>query len=190
MKEMITFAQSPIFQAALVLVLFIELSALLSSLWGAPWAPTSLRKAQKMLEMASVKPDEKLVDLGAGDGRIVIIAARSFQAQAFGVEIDPLRCLFANLLIRLLRLHDRAHIYYGDMNTFDLRDADVVSMYLLQSTNQRIKARLAEQLRPGTRVVSHTFTFTGWSPVAIDGKRRLFLYEIGNTGPDVIPELV
>ena len=150
MKEMIAFAQSPVFHAALILVLFFGLSALLSSLWGAPWAPTSLRKARKMLEMVPLKPGEKLIDLGAGDGRIVIIAARGFQAQAVGIEIDPLRCLFANLLIRLFRIQDRAHVYYGEMYKFYLRDADVVSMNLLQSTNQRIKTRLAEQLRPGT----------------------------------------
>jgi cyclopropane fatty-acyl-phospholipid synthase-like methyltransferase len=140
--------------------------------------------------MADLQPSEKLVDLGAGDGRIVIVAARECQAQPVGVEIDPLRCLLANLLIRLFWLQDRAHVYYGDMFKFDLQDADVVSMYILQGTNQRLKARLAEQLKPGARVVFHTFTFSSWSPVAIDVKRGIFIYEIRNTGSDVATELV
>jgi hypothetical protein len=106
------------------------------------------------------------------------------------MEIDPLRCLIANLLIRVLRLQDRAHVYHGDMFTLDIHDADVVCMYLLQKTNQRLKPRQVAQLRPGARVVSHTFSFSGWSPVAIDRKRGIFLYEIGNSGGDVLPRLV
>jgi len=106
------------------------------------------------------------------------------------VEIDPLRCLIANLLIRVLRLQDVARVYYGNMYTFDFRDADVVSMYLLQDTNQRLKPRLAAQLKPGASVVSHSFSFYGWAPVAIDDKRGIFLYEMGNTGADVLPKLV
>lgn len=190
MTEWLEISQSTIFTAALGLMLFFGLSALLSSLWGAPWAPTSIRTTRKMLEMANLKPGEKLVDLGAGDGRIVIVAARSFRARAVGVEIDPLRCLIANLLISVFRLQDSAHVYHGDMFKFDFSDADVVSMYLLQGTNQRLKPKLAAQLKPGARVVSHTFSFIGWSPAAIDDKRGIFLYEMGNTGHDVLPKLV
>ncbi len=190
MNDIIAISASPFFRAALGLVLFLGLSALLSSLWGAPWAPSSIRTVKKMLEMAELKPGEKLVDLGAGDGRIVIVAARTFKAHAVGVEIDPLRCFIANSLIRVFRLRDAAHVYYGNMFTFDFHDVDVVCMYLLQDTNQRLKPRLAAQLKPGARVVSHSFSFKGWVPLAIDGKRGIFLYEIGNTGLDVSTRLV
>jgi hypothetical protein len=173
-----------IFRLFLGLTLFIGCSALVSTLWGAPWVPTSIRTVKKMLTMADLKPGEKLVDLGAGDGRIVIVAARTYRAHAVGVEIDPLRCLFANTLIRLLSLREHAHVYYADMFDFDLADADVVSMYLLQDTNQRLKTRLAEQLQPGARVISRTFSISDWTPVAIDDERGLFLYEIGNTDPE------
>jgi lipopolysaccharide export LptBFGC system permease protein LptF len=80
MDELIAISLSPIIRAVLGFVLFFALSALLASLWGAPWAPTSIRTTRKMLEMAALKPGEKLVDLGAGDGRIVIMAARRFKA--------------------------------------------------------------------------------------------------------------
>jgi ribosomal protein L11 methylase PrmA len=164
------------------LALFALVSAYLSTLWGAPWAPTSLRTVDVMLRMADLQPGQRLVDLGAGDGRIVILAARRFKARAVGVEIDPLRCLIANALIALFGVRSRARVVHGNMFEFDLSQADVVTMYLLQGTNQRIKPRLLEQLPPGARVISHSFSFAGWTPVAIDERRRLFLYEIGNTG--------
>lgn len=179
-----------LFYAALGLTLFIGLSALASTVWGAPWVPSSLRTVRKMLDMAQLQPDEKLVDLGAGDGRIVILAARSYHARAEGVEIDPLRWLFANLLIRVLGLGDRAHVHLGNMFDFNFSDADVVCLYLLQSTNQRLKARLAEQLKPGARVVSHSFSISDWAPIALDDRGGIFVYEIGNTDSQVRIQLL
>lgn len=170
---------------ALGLMLFVGASSLLSTLWGAPWVPTSIKTIKRMLEMADVQEGESVVDLGAGDGRIVVVAARHFRANALGVEIDPLRCLVANTVIRSLGLRQHARVQCGDIFKFDLTGTNVVTLYLLQGTNQRLKAKLAGQLSPGSRVVSKTFSFTGWTPVAIDERHRLFLYEIGNTGPSV-----
>lgn len=179
-----------LFHAALGLTLFVGLSALVSTLWGAPWVPSSLRTVRKMLDMAQLQPGEKLVDLGAGDGRIVILAARSYRARAEGVEIDPMRWLFANTLIRILGLRDRARVQLGNMFEFNFSDADVVTMYLLQSTNQRLKAHLAEQLQPGARVVSHSFSISEWTPIALDDDSDIFVYEIGNTGAQVRTRLL
>ena len=159
-------------------------SCYLSTFWGAPWAPTSLSKVDQMLRLADLRPGQTLIDLGAGDGRIVIRAARRFGARAIGIEIDPLRCLIANVLVWTLRLRGRARVDHGNVFRADLSGADVVTLYLLQGTNERIQPHLSEQLRPGTRVVSHAFTFPGWTPVAIDEQRRLFVYEIGRTGPE------
>ena len=169
---------------------FAFLSATLSVFWGAPWVPSSLGTAKQMLRMADVQPGQKVVDLGAGDGRIVILAARRFKAHSVGVEIDPLRCAFANALIWLLGAHRRAKVHHGNMFAFDLTHADVVTLYLLQDTNQQLKPRLADQLRPGAKVVSHSFSFSGWTPIAIDERRDVFLYEVGNTGSDVRTEFV
>jgi cyclopropane fatty-acyl-phospholipid synthase-like methyltransferase len=137
-----------------------------------------------MLDMAEVKPGEQVVDFGAGDGRIVRLAAKAFGAEALGVEIDPLRCLIANALIRMMGLRDRARVMWGNMNDFDLSGADVVTLFLLQGTNQKLRARLAEGLKEDARVVSHTFSMTDWTPIAIDDRRKIFLYQIGNIGPD------
>jgi predicted RNA methylase len=172
-------------QIVVVVSLFVGIWVYLPTLWGAPWVPVPFSTAKKMLRMANVQPGQRVVDLGAGDGRIVLIAALSFQAQAVGVEIDPIRCLVANTLILLLGLRRRAHVHRGNMFDFDLANADVVTLFLLQGTNQRIKRQLVEQLRPGAKVVSHAFSISGWTPAAIDERRRIFMYEIGNTGSDV-----
>jgi precorrin-6B methylase 2 len=157
----------------------------LSTLWGAPWAPTVLDKVDRMLRLADVQPGETVIDLGAGDGRIVVRAARYFGARGIGVEIDPLRWAIATLAIRALGLRGQAHIVRGNMFSYDLGEADVVTLYLLQGTNQQLKSHLAQDMCPGARVVSHAFSLEGWTPLAVDRQRRLYLYEIGNTGPSV-----
>jgi len=154
-------------------------------LWGAPWVGTSRRVVGKMLRMADLKPGQTVVDLGAGDGRIVIAAARSFGAQAVGVEIDPLRCLLANMLIALRGLRGRARVRWGNMFDFDLSDADVVTLYLWPSTNQRLARKLRDELRPGARVVSHHFSVANWIFADVDQRDRVFVYEIGKTDLDI-----
>lgn len=153
--------------------------------WGAPWVPSSPSTIRKMLLMAGLQPGQVLVDLGAGDGRIVMTAARQFKAQAIGVEIDPLRCAIANGLIFLIGLRGKARVICGNMASYDCRDADVVTVYLLQNTNQKLKEQLSQKLKPGAKIVSHTFSMEGWAPIAIDDHKNIFLYEIGNTGQGV-----
>jgi SAM-dependent methyltransferase len=138
-----------------------------------------------MLRLADLKPGQTVVDLGAGDGRVVIHAARRFGARAYGVEIDPVRCTIANAIIWSRGLRDRARVVWGDMFAFDVSQADVVTLYLLPGTNQRMRSHLSAKLRPGARVVSHAFSVPGWLPTVTDEQRRLFVYEIGHTGPDV-----
>jgi precorrin-6B methylase 2 len=159
----------------------------LSTLWGAPWARTSLEKVDRMLELAEVKPGETVVDLGAGDGRIVIRAARRFGARAIGVEVDPLRWWIANLAICVLRLRGRARVVRGNMFAYDLSEADVVTLYLLQGTNRQLKPHLAEGLHRGARVVSHAFPVEGWTPLVVDREQRLYLYEMGIAADRSVP---
>ena len=153
---------------------------LISILWpsrrGAPWVPTSIRKVQKMLTMAEVGPDDLVYDLGCGDGRTIVAAAKRYGARAVGIEIDPLRYLWCQALITVLGLRDRVQLVYGDFFNQDLSDADVVTCYLLQSTNEKLEGKLKQELSPGTRVVSNDFTFPRLHLLRRDAQTKLYLY--------------
>jgi SAM-dependent methyltransferase len=135
-----------------------------------------MNMVDKMLAMAEVGPDDLVYDLGCGDGRTIVTAARRYGARAVGVEIDPLRYLWCQALITVLGLRDRVRIVFGDFFSQDLSAADVVTCYLLQSTNNRLQRKLEQELRPGTRVVSNTFRFPGLHKVREDGDARLYLF--------------
>lgn len=121
----------------------------------------------------------------AGDGRVVILATKSLGGRAIGVEIDPVWRFIANLAIALLGLRKTAYVRRENMYWFDVRAADVVVLDLLQGTNQRLEDKLVRELWPGARLVSHSFSLSGSSPVALDDRRGIFLYEVGRAGPDV-----
>ncbi len=174
-----------VFQSVLIASLLLMLWVYLPIFWGAPWIPVSLRVANRMLVMAEVKPGQTVVDLGAGDGRLVLLAARKFKARAFGVEIDPLRCLAAKAFLLALGLRDKAQVRWGNLRRYDFSGADVVTLYLMQGTNQSLKGRLERSLRPGAKVVSHLFSMSGWTPVALDDRNGIFVYEIGKTSGEI-----
>ncbi len=177
------------FQCVLGFSLVMMISGYMAAFFGAMWIPSSQKTIRQMLELADLQPGQHLVDLGAGDGRIVIMAARAFQVTAVGVEIDPLRYLLANALIMLLGLRRQARIHYANVFHFDLTGADAVIIYLTKPSNARLKPHLASQLQPGARVVSR-FAIPGWTPLALDDRSMVFLYEIGNTGPEIQTKLL
>ena len=164
---------------------FAVLSALgtlviISIIWpglrGAPWVPTRLRAVRKMLELAQVRPEDVVYDLGCGDGRTIVTAARRHGARAVGVEIDPLRYAWCQALITVLGLRDRVRVVYGDFFAHDLGEADVVTCYLLDSTNRKLQKKLLSELGPGARVVSHMFAFPELHLVQYDKQDQLYLY--------------
>jgi precorrin-6B methylase 2 len=158
--------------------MFISATWFIAGIFGAPWVPTPIWVVDRMLKMADLKAGETLVDLGAGDGRIVIWAALRYKANAIGVEIDPLRCLWANFLIRLLGLRRLAKVHYASIYATELLPhADVVTAYLLQSTNQRLENKLTQECKPSARIISRTFTFPKFRLASQDHKRSIFLYK-------------
>jgi precorrin-6B methylase 2 len=175
--------EGSVYETVVLSLLLILISiALISISWpalrGAPWVPTPRRVVHKMLEMAEVGPDDLLVDLGCGDGRLLISAARRCGARAVGIEIDPLRYAWCRMLVSVLGLQDQVRIVHGDLFAQDLREASVVTCYLLQGTNQRLQEKLRRELAPGTRVVSNTFTFPELHLVRRDEKYALYLYRL------------
>jgi precorrin-6B methylase 2 len=134
----------------------------------APDFPTPQTVVERMLALAQTKPGETVYDLGCGDGRIVITAARQFKARAVGIEIR--RDVYEKTLARVasLGLADEVRIVHGNALHYDLGPADVVTLYLLTSSNERLRPELEKKLRPTARVVSHDFEIRGWKPVKID----------------------
>ncbi len=161
-----------------IVIPVVSVSLLLSSLMGAPFIPTSGRKVKRMLELAKLKKGEKLYDLGAGDGRFVIAAAKQ-GVQAVGVEINPFQVWWCNLHIALLGLGKNAKVVRGNIFTYDVSDADVVICYLLPETNKRLQPILEKMLKPGTRVLTHVFRFHGWKLTDTDKKAYLYVYKMG-----------
>jgi ribosomal protein L11 methylase PrmA len=167
----------------LVILIFIGFAyTVISTLWtqahGAPWVPTKLRTVRRMLELADVRPGETVYDLGSGDGRVLIIAAREFGAKAVGIELDPVRVLWTRGIVFFFGLRDQIEVITENFFYQDLSRADVVVCYLLTSTNQRLTEKLAEELRPGTRVVSNAFPFPDWEVVREDLEHHVYLYQI------------
>jgi SAM-dependent methyltransferase len=130
-----------------------------------PYVPTPRPVVEAMLDMAAVLPEDYLIDLGSGDGRIAIMAAQR-GARALGVDIDPDRVAEAVLAARVAQVETRALFRRQDLFDTPLRDASVVTMYLLPDINMRLRPRLLTELRPGTRIVSHNFTLGDWRPDA------------------------
>jgi hypothetical protein len=166
----------------LILVLVLVVSILWTNFRGAPWAPTPMSMVHKMLKMAEVGPDDVIYDLGCGDGRMIITAARRYGAQAVGIELDPIRYLWCQILITVLGLRSRVRIVFGDFFKQDLSEADVVTCYLLQSTNNQLQGKFKKELKPNTRVVSYYFTFPNFNLVGDDDEAKLYLC---NPNPDI-----
>lgn len=134
----------------------------------APFVATPLPVVKHMLTIADVQPGEIVYDLGCGDGRVVIMAAQDFGARAVGVEMREDLAKQATGKVSDNGLEDRVKIVQGDMFKVDLSQADVVTLYLTTSANDKVKPKLEAELKPGARVVSHDYEILGWRPVKID----------------------
>ena len=137
-------------------------------LFIAPFVPSPLPVIQRMLQLAELKPGEVLFDLGAGDGRTVIMAAKTFSARAVGVELREDLAKKALSTIHDNGLADRVTIVNGDMFSVNLTSADVVFLYLTTSANEKVRPKLETELKKGVRVVSHDYEIVGWKPVKVE----------------------
>jgi len=147
-----------------------------------PFVPTSQVLVVEMLKLANVTKADTVYDLGCGDGRIVITAAKQFGAHGVGVDINPERIQEANENARRAGVADKVKFIEGDLFTVDIRPATVVTLYLLPSVNLKLRPRLLSDLKPGTRVVSHSFDMDDWKPektVTVEGG-PLYLWVIAD----------
>jgi len=150
----------------------------------APYYPTPESVVQKMLQLGGLKASEKMFDLGSGDGRVIVMAAQKFGADATGIEMDKDLWTQSMEKIKQLGLQKTARIINGDIQKQDLSGANMLTVYLLPSSNDKIRPMLEKQLKKGTRIVSHDFEFSGWTAEKVehvedDGEGRshtLYLY--------------
>jgi Histone methylation protein DOT1 len=169
--------------AFLAAVVFVCVSFVFPSLTGAPWVPSSDDIVRKMLQLSKVKPGEEVYDLGSGDGRIVIISSKEFGARSTGVEIDAFRAFYSKLLIRLMGLEGKARVVWSSFYRVDLSNADVVTVFLLPETNDKLRPKLERELRPTSRVVSHRFRFD-WPLLDSDERAKIYVYHPRPSQPD------
>jgi len=137
-------------------------------LFVAPYVSSPLPVVRQMLVLAELRKGETFFDLGAGDGRSVIMAAQEFGAKAVGIELREDLVKRALGTIAELGIEDNAQILQADFFNIDLRTANVVFLYLTTSANEKVKSKLESELKPGARVVSHDYEILGWKPIRID----------------------
>jgi protein-L-isoaspartate O-methyltransferase len=150
----------------------------------APYLPTPDSVVDQMLQVGGLKAGETMFDLGSGDGRIVIAAAKKYKANAIGVELDDALAASSTQKIAEMGLAKSAHIIHGDLMKQDYSSADLVTVYLWPESNKKVARLLELQLKKGARVVAHDFEMGSWVPektitIADDGTGRshmLFLY--------------
>ena len=132
--------------------------------WQVPFITTPEEVVERMLELAGTRADDLVADLGSGDGRIVITAARKFGARGLGIELDQRLVEKSRINARAAGVADRVTFVQGDVLTADISKATVVTVYLLPNLIGQLQQRFTGELRPGTRIVSHAFGMTGWVP--------------------------
>jgi len=131
----------------------------------APYVASPMNVVKKMLEIAKVKPDDIVYDLGSGDGRIVIMAAHDFGARGIGVDINPNMVKEARGKVEEAKVGDRVKIIQGHILEADLKPATVVTMYLTTGANEKVRPKLEAELKPGARIVTHDFSIPKWESV-------------------------
>ncbi len=153
-------------------------SILLPALVGGAWSPTRRRVMTKMLEYAKLRSGDVLVDLGAGDGRVLLAATKVPGVRAVGIEIDPLRYFLCKARLWWRGIGDRASVRKENFFRTDLTDATVVTFYLSQAAADKLQEKFERELNVGTRIVSHRRPLPGWRPVFVDDEDEIYVYRM------------
>lgn len=169
-----------------VIFTIILIPTAIALIWGAPWVPTPKNRIRKMLDLAKLKPGEKVYDIGCGDGRAVHLASRLHKADAMGLELSPLVYAGAKLIQPWHMLRgSRGKIKYRDMYRVDLGDGDVILCYLMPHALKRLRKKFEKELKKGTRIISYAFEIPEWKPVHRQQRNRkknhapIWVYEVG-----------
>lgn len=141
------------------------------------YVPTPEEVVEAMLQVAKVTKNDIVYDLGTGDGRIPVTAAKKYGARGVGIDIDPQRIKDATENVQKSGVGDRVRIIQGDLFEANISEATVVTLYLLPMLNQKLMPKLQKELKPGTRIVSHAFEMGDWKPdqeLDVNGRKVYF----------------
>lgn len=162
----------------LFLFILALLWILVPAFYGLPSKPTDPDRIRRALQLVGLKPGEVFYDLGAGDGRVLLIAAKEFGAKAVGIEIGPTQWLLIWLRIAMGGLRDRVQIKLGNFYKSELKEADVVFIYATSRELLKLALHLEKRMKHGSRLVSISADFPGWEPSLFDEEDLIFAYEM------------
>jgi hypothetical protein len=163
---------------SLLLFILALLWILVPTLYGLSPVPTRLERIRKALQLANLQPQEVLYDLGAGDGRVLFLAAGEFGAKAVGIEVGPIQCALIWLRITANGLGDKAQIKWENFYKANLREADVIFVYGTSTEVRKLAPHLEKQMKPGSRLVSISADFPDWEPAIFDERDLIFVYQM------------
>lgn len=164
-----------------LLFLVILLWILVPALYGLPPVPSRPERIRKALKLANLQPNEIFYDLGAGDGRVLLIAAREFSARAVGLEIGPIQCALIWLRAIAGGFGNKIEVRWENFYKANLKDADVVFVYVTSKEIMKLGPHLEAQMKNGARLVSISADFPEWEPREFDDRDLIFVYEMPPT---------
>jgi len=165
----------------LFLFLLGLLWVLIPALYGLPSIPTRPERIRNALKLVNLQPGEVIYDLGAGDGRVLLIAAGKFGAEAAGIEVGPVQCALIWLRVMASGLGNHIRVRWGNYLKANLSQADVVFLYATSKEVLKVASYLEKQMKPGSRLVSISADFPEWEPSAFDEHDLIFVYEMPPT---------
>lgn len=163
---------------SLLIFLLALLWILVPAFYGLPPVPTKPERIRKALKLANLQSSEVLYDLGAGDGRVLLIAASEFGARAIGIEVGPIQCALIWRRAVASGFGNQIQVRWANFYKADLRDADIVFVYATSKEIVKLAPHLEKQLKMGARVVSISADFPEWEPSAFDERELIFVYEM------------
>jgi len=163
---------------SLLVFILALLWILVPALYGLPPVPTKPERIQKALKLANLQPNETLYDLGAGDGRVLLIAVRDFGAKAVGLEIGPIQCALIWLRVTANGFGNQIQVRWENYYKADLKDADIVFVYATSKEITKLAPHLETQMKKGARLVSISADFPEWEPQDFDDRELIFVYEM------------
>ena len=148
------------------------------AMFGSPWHPISRRDLKRALDFCGTQAGEQLVDLGSGDGRVLITAAKEYGLMGTGIEIDPVKVWLANLRVRFAGVQDKVKIVPANLFDYDYSEADILFIYLTHQAIDRLFPKILGQLKPNAKILCYRFCIQGMTPDKVSADKTLFLYTL------------